>query len=47
MTFYNQLTQISKINNYVNKKMIYVKMQKNVNYRKKHSERDISTNNNI
>ena len=45
--FYNQLTQITRINNYVNKNITYFKLQKIVNYRKSHSERDINLNNNI
>ena len=45
--FYNQLTQIAKISDYVNKNVAYFKLQKIVNYRKSHSERDINLNNNI
>ena len=45
--FYNQLTQIAKINDYVNKNITYFKMRKIINYDKKHSERDINTNNEI
>ena len=45
--FYNQLTQITKINDYVSKNITYFKIQKIVNWRKSHSERDINTNNDI
>lgn len=45
--FYNQLTQITKISDYMNKNITYFKIQKIVNYRKLHLERNISLNNNI
>ena len=38
------MTQITKMNDYVNKKMTYLKIQKIVNYRTKHSKRDINSN---
>ena len=41
------MTQIAKVNDYVNKNVAYFKLQKIVNYRKSHSERDINLNNNI